>query len=62
RYILKLNYLTVLSVLAGGMTSTPGLSAITSRTETSIPQIAYATVYPFALVLMILFSTLLYWI
>ncbi|MGL4363957.1 MAG: aspartate:alanine exchanger family transporter [Bacteroidales bacterium] len=62
RYILKLNYLTVLSVLAGGMTSTPGLSAITSKTETNIPQIAYATVYPFALVLMILFSTLLYWL
>jgi len=62
RYALKLNFLTLLGVLAGGMTSTPGLSAVTSKTETNIAQIAYATVYPFALVLMIVFSTILYWI
>jgi putative transport protein len=62
RYALKLNFLTLLGVLAGGMTSTPGLSAVTSKSETNIVQIAYATVYPFALVLMIIFSTLLYWI
>jgi len=62
RYALKMNYLTLLGVLAGGMTSTPGLSAVTSRSDTNIAQIAYATVYPFALVLMIVFSTILYWI
>ncbi len=62
RYAFKMNYLTLMGVLAGGMTSTPGLSAVTSKSETNIAQIAYATVYPFALVLMIIFSTLLYWI
>lgn len=62
RYLLKLNLLTLLGVLAGGMTSTPGLSAVTSKSETNIAQIAYATVYPFALVLMIIFSTILYYL
>jgi len=62
RYAFKLNFLTLLGVLAGGMTSTPGLSAVASKSETSIAQIAYASVYPFALVLMIAFSTLLYFI
>jgi putative transport protein len=61
-YALKLNFLTLLGVLAGGMTSTPGLSAVTSKSDTNIAQVAYATVYPFALVLMIIFSTLLYWV
>lgn len=62
RYLLKLNFITLLGVLAGGMTSTPGLSAVTSKSETNIAQIAYATVYPFALVLMIVFSTILYYL
>jgi len=53
RFILKLNLLTILGALTGGMTSTPGLSAVDSMTETNAPQIAYATVYPFALVLII---------
>ncbi|MDR1226610.1 MAG: transporter [Prevotellaceae bacterium] len=62
RWALKLNFLTLLGVLAGGMTSTPGLSAVTSKSDTNIAQLAYATVYPFALVLMIIFSTLLFYI
>ena len=35
------------------MTSTPGLSATDSMTESEAPQIAYAAVYPFSLVLII---------
>ncbi len=57
--VLKLNPLALLGLITGGMTSTPGLGAASKHSETNIPQIAYATVYPFALVLMIIFSKLL---
>ena len=56
KYMLKINLLTLLGSLAGGMTSTPGLSAMDSMTESNAPHVAYATVYPFALALIILFS------
>jgi len=54
RYVLKINFLTLMGALTGGMTSTPGLSAAESMTETEAPQLAYAAVYPFSLVLVIL--------
>ena len=56
RYILKLNFLSILGALTGGMTSTPGLSATDSMTESDAPQVAYAAVYPFALVLIIIIA------
>jgi putative transport protein len=62
KVVLKVNFLSLLGVLAGGMTSTPGLSAVTSKSDSNIAQIAYATVYPFALVLMIVCSTILFYI
>ncbi|WP_166386195.1 MULTISPECIES: aspartate:alanine exchanger family transporter [unclassified Polaribacter] len=54
RFILKINFLSILGALTGGMTSTPGLSATDSMTESDAPQIAYAAVYPFSLVLIII--------
>jgi putative transport protein len=36
------------------MTSTPGLSAVDSMTDSNAPSIAYATVYPFAMVILII--------
>ncbi len=57
--VLKINPLALLGLITGAMTSTPGLGAASKQSETNIPQIAYATVYPFALVLMIIFSKLL---
>lgn len=59
RYILKLNFLSILGALTGGMTSTPGLSATDSMTESEAPQIAYAAVYPFALVLIIIIAEIM---
>ena len=53
-YVFKINFLSLLGALAGGMTSTPGLSALDSMTESNAPQIAYATVYPFAMVFLII--------
>jgi len=59
RFILKMNFLLFLGALSGGMTSTPALSAIDSMTDSEAPKIGYATIYPFALVFMIICSQLL---
>lgn len=56
RYVLKLNFLTLIGALVGSMTSTPALSALEPVTDSNAPHVAYATVYPFALVLIIIIS------
>ena len=53
-YLFKINFLSILGTLVGGMTSTPGLSAVDSLTDSDAPSIAYATVYPFAMVILII--------
>lgn len=58
-YVFKMNFLSLIGSLTGSMTSTPALSAVEPMTDTNAPQIAYATVYPFALVLLIIVSQLL---
>ena len=60
RYMLKMNFLTLMGVMTGGMTSTPGLAAINSQSDSGIAQVSYAAVYPLALVLMIVFSNILF--
>ncbi len=57
--IVKLNFLSFLGALTGGMTSTPGLAAVDSMTESSAPHVAYAAVYPLALVLKVLLVQLM---
>lgn len=58
-YFMRINFLTLLGVIAGSMTSTPGLAAADNKTETDAASVAYATVYPMALVLMIIYSQVL---
>lgn len=53
RYFWKLNILTLLGTLTGSMTSTPGLAAVDNMVDADAPAIAYATVYPIAMVLLI---------
>ncbi|MBW6490868.1 MAG: transporter [Lentimicrobium sp.] len=60
KYLLKMNFLTLMGVITGGMTSTPGLAAINTQSDSGIAQVAYAAVYPLALVLMIIFSNILF--
>lgn len=50
----KTNVLTLLGTITGAMTSTPGLAAADSLTKTNAPSVAYATVYPIAMVLLII--------
>lgn len=52
-FVLRMNFLSLLGVIAGGMTSTPGLAAVDPLTDSDAPALAYATVYPFALVGMV---------
>ncbi|MBN2340209.1 MAG: transporter [Deltaproteobacteria bacterium] len=50
----KLNLLTLLGALTGAMTSSPGLAAVDGMSESNEPHIAYATVYPVAMVSLII--------
>ncbi len=59
RKILKIRFLHILGVITGGMTSTPGLASIASLVETPYAASAYATVYPVALIGMILLTKVL---
>ena len=56
---MKVNFLVLLGALTGSMTSTPALSAIDPMTDSNAPKIAYAAVYPFALVLLIICSQII---
>jgi putative transport protein len=58
-FVFKINILDLMGSLAGGMTSTPGLAAADSMSDSSAPSIAYATVYPIAMVFLILFIQLI---
>ena len=54
RMVFKISILDLLGTITGGMTSTPGLAAADSMTDSNIPSVAYATVYPIAMVFLIL--------
>lgn len=49
----RTNLLKVLGIITGGMTSTPALASIAGLTNSNLPSLYYASVYPFALVLLI---------
>lgn len=54
RIFYKINLLELMGTLAGGMTSTPGLAAADSMSDNNSIGVAYATVYPVAMVLLII--------
>jgi putative transport protein len=58
-FLFKINILSMLGALTGSMTSTPGLAALDPMTDINAPSIAYATVYPVAMVLLIICVQLL---
>lgn len=59
-YLLKkINILILLGTITGSMTSTPGLAALDSMSDSNAAAIAYATVYPVAMVLLVIFVQLL---
>ncbi|MGB0184629.1 MAG: aspartate:alanine exchanger family transporter, partial [Opitutales bacterium] len=56
RRCFKLNPLQSLGGICGSMTSTPALGAITEKTDSQMPVVSYASAYPIALIVMILFA------
>jgi putative transport protein len=53
KWFFKMNLLSMLGAISGSMTSTPGLAAADSMTDTNAHSISYATVYPVAMVLLV---------
>ncbi|NQU88579.1 MAG: transporter [Mariniphaga sp.] len=54
KWLYKMNILQLMGAITGSMTSTPGLAAADSISDSNAPAIAYATVYPVAMVLLII--------
>lgn len=50
----KFNVFELMGAITGGMTSTPGLAACDSLTDSNLPGRAYAAVYPIAMVILII--------
>lgn len=57
--LLGIGLLPLAGLLAGGMTSTPGLGTAASFSDSPTPMMIYASVYPIAMIGMILFVRLL---
>lgn len=59
RNMFRLGVLPSLGAICGGMTSTPALGALTQACDSQTPALAYATVYPVALIVVTIFAQLL---
>jgi putative transport protein len=59
KYIINLSILKCSGLIAGGMTSTPGLASISANSKSSIPMMTYASVYPIAMIFMIIWCKIL---
>jgi putative transport protein len=59
RYAMKMDTLSTLGTVCGGMTSTPALGALISACKTEDVAAYYAAAYPFALICMVLFSQIM---
>ena len=59
RSLMKLDYFTLIGVLAGASTNPPALSYANSLTTTDLPAVGYATVYPMSMFLRVISAQLL---
>lgn len=59
RIFFKMGMLKFAGIITGGMTSTPGLAAATSLSDSTEPLITYAAVYPAAMISMIVWAKVL---
>jgi len=55
----RMPLLQMLGATCGGMTSTPGLAAITNKTDSNVPIVSYVAAYPVALALITFLAPLL---
>ena len=54
RKVFKLNYFTLMGVVAGSMTNPPALAYSNATSGNDLPAVGYATVYPFVMFLRVL--------
>ncbi|MDL2256291.1 putative transporter [Parabacteroides sp. OttesenSCG-928-G06] len=59
RYFLKLNYFTLMGLMAGSMTDPPALAYSNATAGNDAPAVSYATVYPMTMFLRVLVAQLL---
>lgn len=59
RYVLKMNYFTLIGVLAGATTNPPALAYTNDLTNSDAPAVGYATVYPLTMFLRVLTAQML---
>lgn len=59
RYLLRMPPLQLIGAACGAMTSTPGLAAVTGKTDSSVPVVSYVAAYPVALTLVTLIAPIL---
>lgn len=58
RKVCKLNYFTLMGVIAGSMTNPPALAYSNATAGNDVPAVSYATVYPFMMFLRVLTAQL----
>ncbi len=58
RKVFKLNYFTLMGVVAGSMTNPPALAYSNATASNDVPAVSYATVYPFMMFLRVLTAQL----
>lgn len=58
RKVFKLNYFTLMGVIAGSMTDPPALAYSNATASNDVPAVSYATVYPFMMFLRVLTAQL----
>ncbi len=58
-FVYRLNALAIMGGLSAGMTNPPGLGAANAQTETDLPTLYYASVYPAALIFKIVLAQVL---
>ena len=59
RLFLKMNILTLMGLISGATTCSPALGVVNSLTTSNLPNVAYATVFPFALIFMMVCAQLI---
>jgi len=58
-FVFRMGYLASLGVVCGAKTSTPALGIVTQTVESDTPTVAYASIYPLSMVLVIVFAQIL---
>lgn len=56
RYVLRMNWMMLSGAVCGGMTNTSGLGVAVDATKSEYPSIGYAATYPFAVVMMVVYT------